>query len=534
MAHLPQGWIWDPFRTLDLLDLPPTHENFTCIGITKKWKKPRCLWSIDADQSKGAEFILRLMALNHPATVLSGDLLAKLAGHLLCSEQHKSCQVNTKVKEFSRKIDFVVAELKERGNLLSRIQALEKLLVEEKENAPLMLKAELSSTSTTLKLVQRQLEEQQQDSSTLRNDLEVAQNHLRETQSSMKSRISEFQDSLAGKEAEHQQLVTAQRQLEKQQQESSTLRIDLEVAQNDLRDAKFSLNHSRLSETLANLAVKSAELQEFVTIQRQLEEQKQESSILRNNLKVAQNDLRETQSFTKSKISKLQDNLKAKNIQLREDLADKQIELRNLDTSLSLRISNIQDDLAAKQDELQNLDTSTSSRIFNLQHSLAAKQTELQHLDTSTASTISALQDDLTAKQDELHNLDTSTSARISDLEQVSAEKEAEVQNTRHELKETKESVQKLQSSSSSTIDALQLDLAAFKSQIQQCEDQLGEKQKDLEALKSSNKSQVQELSQGIEESKIRETWLSEERATLQTKLKEAENKIEEYNVSLV
>ena len=191
MAQLPRGWIWDPFRTLNLRD---KNANFTCIEEAVSENYTQCRNPINLEDRERADSILCSMASGQPTSVHLGDALEKLAEHLLCS--FHSDQKRNKVKEFSHKISYVEAELKEKRRLLSQIQDIQRdldIAKREQRNLQSQLEAQEQLSST----LQSDLEDASKDLEEKRSQLENHDTSFRRLQTSTSSEISELEESLA-------------------------------------------------------------------------------------------------------------------------------------------------------------------------------------------------------------------------------------------------------------------------------------------------------------------------------------------------
>ena len=260
MAQLPQGSIWDPFTTLGFRS---PIADCRCVGTAVSRGKARCRQRIKLEDRQTADAILRLMALSHPTAQPISDLLQTLAKLLVCKGRHKfeSRQIKDKVKDFSQRISNVVAESREGDPLSSPNRELE-ILPAANQNASSiaeeqlsLLRSELSERDRVLEAVQRQLDEERQNSSSLRNSLDLVTGCLQETESqlnvsnelvqalqtSASSSISELQDDLAAKQAEREDAWASFQYLE-----ASTSSRILEV-QNDRAAKEIELQNTRAS-----------------------------------------------------------------------------------------------------------------------------------------------------------------------------------------------------------------------------------------------------------------------------------------------
>lgn len=130
MAQLPHGWIWDPFR---ILDLRPLNGRTTCIGEARTRGNDRCRFRLKQEHLEIADEILRSLALNQPTHPHLEDSLRQLARHLLCTENH-TYQADDRTREFSDRVRYVAVDWMEKQQMLARTTQLEEQLA-KRDNA---------------------------------------------------------------------------------------------------------------------------------------------------------------------------------------------------------------------------------------------------------------------------------------------------------------------------------------------------------------------------------------------------------------
>ncbi|MCJ1465304.1 hypothetical protein MMC07_003921 [Pseudocyphellaria aurata] len=90
MATQNQGWLWDPYQTLDLTSLRTDYGPFFCVGFSDSYEgKPGCGWSIGREVRLEARQKLDAMAVQQPQSQAVTAMLKELVHFLLCTTHHQ-------------------------------------------------------------------------------------------------------------------------------------------------------------------------------------------------------------------------------------------------------------------------------------------------------------------------------------------------------------------------------------------------------------------------------------------------------------
>ncbi|MCJ1465208.1 hypothetical protein MMC07_003824 [Pseudocyphellaria aurata] len=102
--RIKQGWLWNPYQTLDLNSLEFNHLPFFCVG--RPPLKLRCDWVIDRTVQLKARQKLDAMAVQQPQSPAVTAMLQEIVHLLLCTEihQHTREQRDLRLSDWSARI----------------------------------------------------------------------------------------------------------------------------------------------------------------------------------------------------------------------------------------------------------------------------------------------------------------------------------------------------------------------------------------------------------------------------------------------
>lgn len=344
--------------------------------------------------------------------------------------------------EISAREEIVNNLLQDKDKLSKTIDRKDKLLKKRNESIK-SLKSELRQHSKDAKSLEERLAQQQlavdEEASaradaegelqTLRGDLEVSRDQIKETEAQLKQRNDDYAE-LERQLSEQQEAAAAQAvALEEEQQNVAQLRVELEAAEHEEKTLNAEINlHDELE---ISLEEKIAQLEELAAIQQasesehlaRLDASAQEIARLQLELETARRQsaakIVQTQKTTSSVVSELQAQLE-KTERYADDLRFRVQDNDELLANLTRR----RDSLSAEVTSLTETNDSLSNELEAAQAAHAELQASVEQLKADHEQEIRTIRFELSEAQDSMVQSDDLNTQLASDLANTRSFKE--------------------------------------------------------------------------------------------------------------
>ncbi|MCJ1465303.1 hypothetical protein MMC07_003920 [Pseudocyphellaria aurata] len=579
MATQNQGWLWNPYETLDLDSLGTYYGQFFCVGFSDTYAgKPGCGWSIDRTEQLKARQKLDAMAVKQPQSPAVTAMLRELVHFLLCTKHHQHSRKQRDVR-FSDWLDRIqkvtldraaATETEREGELTLQVQQL-KAKVRGYQEQERLWQEDLDG-------LKRGAEDSAALAANLRSELKQIRDHLQNEKSGLESQITGLKrDLYAGKtdlrqaqktvKAKNEALASATAEKDEQRSQLAIKGNALEKAQRQLDESERKLveyQSSASSETRdlnSKLGKANTQISRMSNVnhkrETELQDAQRETTGLKVDLDAIQIALQEAGETIKAKDENLTSAATEKSA-LQLELEATKFTLKVKETQRQLNETQIVLIAALVNAKAQALTSTTvesspGAQLRNVQAKLREKEGFFPTTQSSAAAEMSVRQFELgtirsslgetgrqlneskqsVEEQDDntqilqLSDVNHTRQTELQDAKRDTAELKADLNARKPALQEALENIKgtydALQRYQSSEMSAIRHDLNTISSSLDEARRQLDESKQNLKEHQSSASSETHDLNKKLVDAKTQISRLSGENSRLETKLQHAQ-----------